>query len=92
MERHRECTYQKKDVASPTISTESIFIIAVIAASENRKVRCFDIPSAFVNTKGDKYLLLVLKRALAEMMIQIALQVYHKYVTVNKKGTPILYV
>jgi hypothetical protein len=35
---------------------------------------------------------MVLKGELAEMMVQIAPQAYRKYVTVDKKGTPILYV
>ncbi len=40
----------KEDAASPTVSTESTFITGAIAASERRKVRCYDVPSAFVNT------------------------------------------
>ncbi len=71
--------------------TESTFITAAIATSKKRKVRSFDIPSAFVNTEVDKDVLMVLKRKLADMIIQIAPQVYRKYATINKKGTPILY-
>jgi hypothetical protein len=74
------------------VSTESTFIIASITASEKRKVRCYNIPSAFVNTDMDKDVLMVLKGELAEMMIRIAPQVYRKYVTVDRKGTKILYV
>jgi len=33
----------KKEVASPTVSTESTFITAAIAVKEKRKVRCYDI-------------------------------------------------
>ena len=51
---------------------------AAIAANEKRKVRCFDILSAFVNTDVDKDVLMVLKGELANMMIQIAPQVYRK--------------
>ncbi len=82
----------KKDAASPTVSTESTFVMAAIAANKKRKVRCFDIPSACVNTDVDEDVLMVLKGELADMMIQIAPQVYRKYVTINKKGMPILYV
>jgi len=63
-----------------------------MAAHEHRKVRCYNIPSAFVNTNVDEDVLMVLKGELADMMVQIAPQVYRKYVTVDKKGTPILYV
>jgi hypothetical protein len=69
------------------VSTESTFITASIAAHEHRKVRCYDIPSAFVNTDVDEDVLMVLKGDLADMMVQIAPQVYRKYVTVDKKGT-----
>jgi len=82
----------KEDAASRTVSTESTFVTAAIAANEKRKLRCFDIPSAFVNTDVDEDVLMVLKGELADMMIQIAPQVYRKYITINKKGTPILYV
>ncbi len=77
---------------SPTVSTESVFITSTIAASEKRKVRCYDIPSAFANTDVDEDVLMVLKGELAEMMIRIDPQTYQKYVTVDRKGTPILYV
>ena len=80
----------KEEAASPTVSTESTFITASIATHEHRKVRCYDIPSAFVNTDVDEDVLMVLKGELADMMVQIAPQVYRKYVTVDKKGTPIL--
>ncbi len=54
------------------MSTDSTFIAGAIAASERRKVRCYDVPSAFVNTDVDKDVLMVLKRKLVEMMIQLA--------------------
>ncbi len=82
----------KEDAASPTVSTESTFITGAIAASECRKVRCYDVSRAFVNTDVDEDVLMVLKEELVEMMIQIAPQVYRKYVTVDKKGTKLLYV
>jgi hypothetical protein len=51
----------KEEAALPTVSTESTFITEAITASEKRKVRCFDIPSTFVNTDVDKDMLMVLK-------------------------------
>ena len=63
-----------------------------IAAKERRKVRCYDVPSAFVNTDVDKDVIMVLKGELADLMTQIAPEVYRKYVTVDRMGTPILYV
>ena len=82
----------KEEAPSPTVSTESTFITVAIAAKEMRKVRYYDIPSAFVNTDVDEDVLMVLRGELADMMVQIAPQIYRKYVTVDRKGTPILYV
>ena len=61
----------KEDAASPTVSTELTFITATIAAKEGRKVRCYDVPSAFVNADVDEDAIMVLKGELADMMIQI---------------------
>jgi hypothetical protein len=82
----------KEEAASLTVLTESTFIAAAIAANEHRGVRCYNIPSVFVNMDVDEDVLMVLKGKLAEMMVKIAPQVYRKYVTVDRKGTPILYV
>jgi hypothetical protein len=76
----------------PTVSTESVFITSAIAVSEKRKVKCYDIPSAFMNTDVDEDVLMVLNGELAKMMIQIAPQTYQKYMTVDRKGATILYV
>jgi hypothetical protein len=44
-----------------------------------------------VNTDVDEDVIMVLKGELADLMTQIAPEVYRKYVTVDRKGTPILY-
>jgi hypothetical protein len=82
----------KEEAALPTVSMESIFITATIAASKRRKVRCYNVPSAFINTDVDEDVLMVLKGESAKMMIKIVPQVYRKYVTADRKGMPILYV
>jgi hypothetical protein len=84
--------HPQEDAALLTVSMESTFITVAIAASEHQKIRCYDILSAFVNTDVDKDVLMVLKGEVADMMVQIAPQVYRKYVTVDRKGMPILYV
>ena len=67
-------------------------IAATIAAKEGRRVRCYDVSSTFVNTDVDEDVIMVLKGELADMMIQIAPEVYRKCVTADRKGMPILYV
>jgi hypothetical protein len=88
-----QCKYTpKEEAALPTVSTELTFITMAIAAKEKRKVQCYNIPSAFVTTDVDEDVLMVLRGELADMMVQIAPLVYRKHVTVDRKGTPILYV
>jgi hypothetical protein len=82
----------KDEASSPTVSMESTFITASIAAKEQRKVQRYNVPSTFVNTDVDEEVIMVLKGELVEMMIQIAPKVYRKYMSVDKKGTKILYV
>ena len=53
---------------------------------------CYDVPSAFVNTDMDEDIIMVLKGDMADMMMQMALEVYQKYVAVDMKGTKVLYV
>ncbi len=82
----------KEGAASPTVLTESFFSTSAITASERRHVKCFNIPSAFNNSNVDKIVLMVLKEELVEMMVHIALQIYQKHITVDKKGSAVLYV
>ncbi len=86
------CTIPKEDVVLPTVSTKSMFITATVAAAEKRKVQCYDIPSAFVNTEVDEDVIMVLEGDLGDMMEQIASEEYQKYTTTDKKGTRVLYV
>jgi hypothetical protein len=81
----------KEEAASPPVSTEFTFIMASIPASKRRAVQYYNIPSAFVNIDVDKDVLMVLNGELADMMVQIALQIYRKYVTMDRKGKRILY-
>jgi hypothetical protein len=75
-----------------TVSTESMFITSVVAASKRRDVRCYDVPNAFVNTDVDENVLMVLQRELAEIMVHIAPQIYGKYIMVDRRGMLMLYV
>jgi hypothetical protein len=76
---------------SPTVSTGSTFITAAIVARERGTVQCYNVPSAFINAYIKEDMLMVLKGELADMMVQIAPQVYRKYITMDKKGARTLY-
>ncbi len=69
-----------------------VFITAVIDVHEGCDVACFDIPGAFLHAEVDEDITMVLKGRLAELMVHVAPNLYRKYITVDKKGTAILYV
>ena len=69
-----------------------MFITAVVAAHEERDVACYDIPGAFLHADSDEDITMVLKGRLAELMVQVAPNLYRKYISVDRKGTAILYV
>ncbi len=75
----------KENTGLPTVSTELTFIAVMITANNRRKVCCYDVPSAFVNMDINEDMIMVLKGEQADMMIQIAPEVYRKYVALDKK-------
>jgi hypothetical protein len=59
---------------------------------ERRDVGCYDIPGAFIHADSDEDITMVLKGRLAKLMVQVAPNLYRKYILVDKRNTPILYV
>ena len=51
-----------------------------------------DIPGAFLQADNPDFVLMHLDGILAELMVKVAPTFYHKYVTTNAKGKPVLYV
>jgi hypothetical protein len=90
--RGQQGDWSKQDTTSPTVSTESVFITAVIDAHEGRDVACFDIPGAFLHADSDEDITMILKGRLAELMVQVAPNLYRQYITIDWKGKAILYV
>ena len=76
---------------SPTVATESVFLMAAMAAAKGRHIRSSDVLDAFLHTETDEDVLMVLKGVLAEMMVRIAPEVYGKYITKDSKGNAIIY-
>ncbi len=74
------------------MATELVFITAVIDAHEGQDVACFDIPGAFLHADSDENITMVLKGRLAELMVQVAPNLHRKYISMDRKGTAILYV
>ena len=51
-------------------------------------VACFDIPGAVLHVDVDEDITMVLKGRLAELMVQVAPNLYKKYIKVGRKGRP----
>ena len=86
----------REDAASPTVTTESIMLTAVIDAKEGRDVMSGDIPNAFVQTpmpelkEGDERVILKVTGMLVDLMVAMAPELYGPYV-VFENGQKVLY-
>jgi hypothetical protein len=87
-----EPSYKKEDGASPMVATDSILISATIDAHKGCNIATIDIPGAFMNAYNDKDTIMLLKRRLAKLMVQVDPHLYCKYIIHNKKNWPLLYV
>jgi len=84
----------KEDAASPTASTEAVILTGVIDAKQNRDVMTLDIPNAFVQTEipeGEEKIIIKIRRALVDILCEIAPEVYWNYVVKDGKDN-VLYV
>ncbi len=84
--------WTKQESTSPTVAMELVFVTAVIDVHEGWDVATFDIPGAFLHANSDEDITMILKGILAELMVQVAPNLYRKYITVDRKGSAILYV
>ena len=83
----------KEQATSPTVNNDSIFITGAIDAFERRHVGSLDLPGAFVNTVlKDELVIMILRGELCEILCKVDPKLYTKYVTVDKRGKPVLYV
>jgi hypothetical protein len=53
-------------------------------AHKGCNVACFDIPGAFLHADLDKDITMILKGRLAKLMVQVAPNLFRKYITVNR--------
>ena len=83
----------KEDASSPTVSTNSVLLSCIIDATEGRDVATIDIPNAFIQTRvndPNKRVLIKVKGLLAEILLEIAPEVYSDYVHIDPKGNLVL--
>jgi hypothetical protein len=87
----------KDEASSPTAYTEAVILTAVADAKEKRKIATVDLPNAFCQTvitdaDAEHRIIVRLRGALVDMLVEIAPEVYKPYVTINKKGEKVLLV
>ena len=64
----------------------------VIDAKEMRAIAILDIANAFLHAENDEKVLMFVHGRLAEMIVQVDLSMYRKYVMYSPNGQAMLYV
>jgi hypothetical protein len=90
--RQQRGDWAKQDTTSPTISAEAVFITAVIKAHEECNDTYFSIPGAFLHVNSDQDITMIFKGRLAKLMVQVAPNLYRKYISDNRMRMATLYV
>ncbi len=86
----------REDAASPTATTESIFLTATIDAQEGRDVMVMDVPNAFIQTELPKMsededrVIMKITGAMVDMLVSVAPEIYSGYV-VFENGKKVIY-
>ena len=86
----------KEDTRSPTVSLEGLMLSMCIDASEERDIMTADVPNAFVQTDmpdtnpGDDRVIMKIEGILADMLVEIAPEIYSPY-AVKERGRTVLY-
>jgi hypothetical protein len=83
----------KSNASSPTVSTQTLLLTCVVEAHKGRDVMTVDIPNAFIQTcvqDPQHIVLMKIKGYLAELLLEIAPEVYNNYIHVDKKGIPVI--
>ena len=76
----------QEDARAPTVSTEAVFMTAIIDAMENRTVAVVDIPGAFMQADMDQGVYMHINGAM-----EIDHDMYQPHM-VKEKGKPVIYV
>ena len=89
--RKQQAYITKEESTSPTISTEAMFLTAVVDAWENWKVAVLDVPGAFMQVDMDELVHVQLQGEMVDKLLEIDHNLYASYVTMEK-GEKVMYV
>ena len=75
----------------PMVSTEAVFLTAIINALEDRNVAVLDVPGAFMQADINELVHVRFKGEMVNMLLQIDNEMYKDYVMMEKKGEQVMY-
>ena len=88
--RKQRAYITKEDSTAPTVSTEAVFLTAVIDAMEGRNVVVLDVPGAFMQAEIDELVHVRFTGAMVKLLLEIDYDMYKEYVVVEK-GERVMY-
>jgi hypothetical protein len=90
--RKQRETAEHVAATSPTVSLQSVLITSTIEAFKGREIALVHIPGAYLSADMDEEVTMLLRGRLAGLMAKTAPNIYRKYITVDAKNQPVLYV
>ena len=88
--RKQRAYIAKEEATAPTVSTEAVFLTAIIDALENREVAVLDVPGAFMQADIDKLVHVRFTGEMVNMLLHIDHDKYKDYV-VTEREDKVLY-
>ena len=88
--RKQRAYITKEESTAPTVSTEAVFLTAVIDAMEGRNVVVLDVPGAFMQAEIDELVHVRFTAAMVTLLLEIDHEMDKDYVVVEK-GEQVMY-
>ena len=89
--RKQRAYITKEESTSPTISTDAVFLTAVVDAWEHRNVAVLDVPGAFMQVDMDELVHMRFSAEMVDKLLEIDHELYSGYMTVER-GEKVMYV
>ena len=89
--RKQRAYITKEESTSPTISTEAVFLTAMVDAWEHRKVAVLDVPGAFMQVDMDELVHVRFSGEMVDKLLEIDHELYSGYVAIER-GEKVMYV
>jgi hypothetical protein len=83
--RKQRAWTEKSESSSPTISTQAVFLTAVVDALEGRDVAIVDVPGAFMQVDMDEVVHVRFTGIMVEKLLEIDAEMYEPYVVYEGK-------